>query len=237
MLNGDLSKGKIILYLNPHIFNLAQKSPILRQALLEARITSADGMGIVLCSPMFLPQRLVERCNMTEVFREFLEDSRFSASNAVLIGGLSEEAKQAAQNIEKVSKHCKIIKHISGYLEESEYQHILAETDHIDIVLLGMGTPKSEQIAQMAARTCPCAVIWHIGGGTILFYAGRLKEAPAWMRRTGLQWVHRLFLEPRRMWRRYLLGNCVFLFRIFTLWTRRGFPWNTKAAAKAKPAG
>jgi N-acetylglucosaminyldiphosphoundecaprenol N-acetyl-beta-D-mannosaminyltransferase len=60
----------------------------------------------------------------------------------------------------------------------------------------------------------PEAIAWHIGGGTIMFLAGKLKEAPVWMRRSGLQWLHRLAIEPRRMWRRYLLGNVQFAWSI-----------------------
>jgi N-acetylglucosaminyldiphosphoundecaprenol N-acetyl-beta-D-mannosaminyltransferase len=79
-----------------------------------------------------------------------------------------------------------------------------------------MGTPKSERVLHLASKLCPKAIIWHIGGGTVRFYAGTLKEAPAWMRRSGLQWMHRLALEPRRMWKRYVLGNPLFVWRILT---------------------
>jgi N-acetylglucosaminyldiphosphoundecaprenol N-acetyl-beta-D-mannosaminyltransferase len=232
MLNGDLSTGNMILYVNPHIFNVAQQNSQLQQALRQARITSADGMGIVWCSSMFLDGSLAERCNMTEVFREFLADPRFPATKAVLVGGTEAEARLAASNMNVASQHCQVVDYVSGFLTDKDYQQYFTTQTDTDIILLGMGSPKSEYLAQMAATLCPKAVIWHIGGGTIMFYAGCLQEAPAWMRRSGLQWLHRLVLEPRRMWRRYLIGNITFLMSMCRLWWQRGLPWQSKVAER-----
>lgn len=55
-------------------------------------------------------------------------------------------------------------------------------------------------------------------GGLFDYYAGRIPRAPAWMRGLGLEWVFRLIQEPRRLWRRYLVGNVVFLARIGREW-------------------
>ena len=82
----------------------------------------------------------------------------------------------------------------------------------VDFVFVGMGTPRSETVLDSLAELAPNAILWHIGGGTIGFYAGTIKEAPIWMRKSGLQWLHRLILEPKRMWKRYILGNCEFVF-------------------------
>ena len=106
---------------------------------------------------------------------------------------------------------------VSDYVEPILYDRFDAEHfPDVDLILIGMGSPKSERVATIAAEECPRAVVWHIGGGTIRFLAGTVREAPTLMRRMGLQWLHRLLVEPRRMWRRYLVGNWVFLFSVFT---------------------
>jgi exopolysaccharide biosynthesis WecB/TagA/CpsF family protein len=112
------------------------------------------------------------------------------------------------------STHCRIVETFSGYLAEAQYRKIFSEHREVDFIFLGMGTPKTEQVAAWAAAIAPRAIVWGIGGGTIRIYAGTLKEAPAFLRRLGLQWVYRLIEEPAKLWKRYLIGNPVFFLRI-----------------------
>lgn len=78
-----------------------------------------------------------------------------------------------------------------------------------DLVWVGMGTPKQDFVAVgLAARlSIPCVGV----GAAFDFVAGAVPEAPMWMQRTGVEWVFRLVSEPRRLWKRYLVGNTMFL--------------------------
>ena len=58
-------------------------------------------------------------------------------------------------------------------------------------------------------------------GGLFDFYSGRIRRAPVWMRELGMEWVYRLMQEPGRMWRRYILGNPLFLYRV---WLQKRHP-------------
>jgi N-acetylglucosaminyldiphosphoundecaprenol N-acetyl-beta-D-mannosaminyltransferase len=82
-----------------------------------------------------------------------------------------------------------------------------------DIVWVGLGTPKqdieAERIAT-ATNTTTVAI-----GAAFDFAAGTLREAPSWLSRAGLEWLFRLAMEPRRLWRRYLIGNLVFIYAVF----------------------
>ncbi len=202
-----------LLYLNAHVYNLAYEDAELATALNQARIVSADGMAIVWAA-RFFGIRLTERCNMTEAFRAFLNCPDMPHSKAILIGCTEQEAIRAATEIQRISPHCKIVESFSGFLTDSEYENRIRQFPNIDLLLFGMGTPRTEKLIAKIANVCPQAVAWSIGGGTIRIYAGAMKEAPRFWRRTGLQWIHRLFSEPRLMWRRYLLGNPLFAWRI-----------------------
>jgi N-acetylglucosaminyldiphosphoundecaprenol N-acetyl-beta-D-mannosaminyltransferase len=59
-------------------------------------------------------------------------------------------------------------------------------------------------------------------GGLFDFYSGRIPRAPVWMREIGMEWAYRFIQEPRRMWRRYLVGNVVFLWRVLAQRLREG---------------
>jgi N-acetylglucosaminyldiphosphoundecaprenol N-acetyl-beta-D-mannosaminyltransferase len=207
---------RTIMCINAHIYNIACNDDYLRQNLNSARVVCADGMSILPASRL-LGTKIIERCNMKEAFRAFLCSKNLSDNVGIIIGNTEDEAKQAAVNIEKLSTHCKIIKAISGFLTDEDYEHIFANLDDLDFIFLGMGTPRSEKICNLASLMCPKAIVWHIGGGTIKIFAGRLKEAPVVWRRIGLQWVHRLCSDPFTLWHRYLVGNPLFMYRIFKL--------------------
>ena len=88
-----------------------------------------------------------------------------------------------------------------------------------------MGTPRTEQVAEAAAEACPGAIVWGIGGGTVRILAGTMREAPRVWRRLGLQWLYRLFHEPRALWQRYLIGNPLFAMRVLKA------AWGSRRAA------
>jgi N-acetylglucosaminyldiphosphoundecaprenol N-acetyl-beta-D-mannosaminyltransferase len=221
LLADKAATPRTILYVNAHVHNLAARDAGLRRALADARITAADGMGVVWAARLFGIQ-MAERCNMTEAFTAFLTDDSMPPSRALLFGCTESEARAAAAKATADSAHCRVVGAHSGFLDDTAYRDILSAQKEIDLILLGMGTPRTELLAGLTAAVCPGAIIWAIGGGTIRIYAGRMREAPVLWRRTGLQWLYRLGAEPRQLWHRYLLGNPVFVMRILAcrLWGR-----------------
>ncbi len=224
LLSNKYLKPRTILCVNAHSYNIAYKDAVLRQILNAARIVTADGMAIVWSSLLF-GVKVPERCNMTEAFRAFLQSKKISSSKGILVGVTEEEARLAAANIEKISSHCRIIKSVSGFLNDGDYKQIFSSLEDIDFIFLGMSTPRTEKVSEIAAAICPRAIVWGIGAGTIRIFAGTIKEAPVFWRRTGLQWLHRLYCDPVTLWRRYLIGNSLFIYRIFklALQTRRKY--------------
>ncbi|MCC6153124.1 MAG: WecB/TagA/CpsF family glycosyltransferase [Candidatus Hydrogenedentes bacterium] len=223
LLERRYDQPRSILCVNAHIYNLAYSDPSLRESLNNARIVTADGMSIVWFSRLwnaFVP----ERCNMTEAFRAFLESSIMRPSTAVLVGLTQAEAERAAQRINAATNHCTVVKAYSGFLSEDEYAEIFSAMGKVDFIFVGMSTPRTERTCELARRRCPESIVWGIGAGTIRIYAGTMKEASPFFRRHGLQWLHRLANEPFKLWRRYLLGNPLFLYRALrsSMFSRRG---------------
>jgi N-acetylglucosaminyldiphosphoundecaprenol N-acetyl-beta-D-mannosaminyltransferase len=200
---------RTILCVNAHIHNLAWHDPELRRYLDEARIVTADGMSMVWAA-RWLGEHVAERCNQTEAYHAFLAEEQMPPSRAVLIGCSQAEADAAVARARGRSRHCQVLQGYSGYLSDAGYERVLTQGPEVDIIFLGMGTPRTEQVAQVAARVCPRAIVWGIGGGTVRIEAGSMFEAPPAWRRAGLQWLHRLATSPGSMWRRYLIGLPVF---------------------------
>jgi len=219
LLNNKKLKPRTILCVNAHIYNIAYKDAQLRQILNTARVVTADGISIVWASRFFGIRKL-KRCNMTEAFRAFLNSDNIPQNTGILIGLTDKDLLKAKKKIENSSKHCHIIKFISGYLTEDRYKQILASFRDVGFVFLGMSSPRTEKVSKIVETICPDAIVWHIGAGTIKIFAGEMKEAPIFLRRLGLQWLHRFFCNPSNLWRRYLIGNPKFVLRMAKIWVK-----------------
>ena len=97
--------------------------------------------------------------------------------------------------------------------EEEELKKLIRDA-RPDMMWVGLSTPKQERF--MAEHLDRLEVTLMAGVGAAFdFHAGRLRQAPRWMRRSGLEWLFRLGCEPRRLWKRYLKNNPLFVFRVF----------------------
>jgi N-acetylglucosaminyldiphosphoundecaprenol N-acetyl-beta-D-mannosaminyltransferase len=213
LLENKTITPRTILCINAHIYNMAYNDIFLRDILNSARIVAADGASIIWGSRIF-NNAISERCNMTEAFRAFLMDENVRHCSGIIIGNTDYEAMLAANKINKISYNCKILKSYSGFLSDDDYKKIFNSLNNIDFIFLGMSTPRSEKISEIGKVICPKAIVWHIGAGTIKILAGTMREAPEFMRRHSLQWLHRLTCNPLLLWHRYLVGNPLFFYRI-----------------------
>jgi exopolysaccharide biosynthesis WecB/TagA/CpsF family protein len=85
------------------------------------------------------------------------------------------------------------------------------------IVLLAMGMPRQEELAQRLRRELEHRCLLICGGAIVDFWAGRTRRAPAALQKLGLEWLWRLGQEPVRLFRRYVIGNPLFIWRVLTL--------------------
>ena len=93
---------------------------------------------------------------------------------------------------------------------------VLAELTKVrpDILLVGLGSPKQEQLIRVLREHLPYT--WMVGVGiSFSFVAGDLKRAPSWMCRMGIEWIHRMIQDPRRLTKRYLVDDLPFALRLF----------------------
>jgi len=88
-----------------------------------------------------------------------------------------------------------------------------------DIVWVGLSTPKQEKFMAEYLQKLDTTLMFGVGAA-FDFHAGRVRQAPRWMQRSGLEWLFRLGCEPRRLWRRYLKNNPLFILRILGQLTR-----------------
>jgi N-acetylglucosaminyldiphosphoundecaprenol N-acetyl-beta-D-mannosaminyltransferase len=207
-LRGGRSRGATIGYVNPHVFNLAMESEAVAAFLDQADIVAVDGVGFSLALWLLKGERQT-RTVMTPLFDRVLETGGLPRLPAVLIGGSEDVARKGAAAINRASRNIQVAAFAHGYQPPGQYLDFLRDQSAADVVLVAMGTPRSEEFILEASPLFPGKLFWHIGGGTLQFHAGSLRRVPKTVSTLCLQWLWRMICEPH-LAPRYVTGIPVF---------------------------
>ena len=217
---------KLINTINAHSYNTAQEDEAFAEALSRGDYLIPDGASIVKACRwlkaksqpteriagwdlyIFEMQRLEERCK------------RANVRGKVMFLGSSEEVLDLIRKRAAVDfPHLEVITYSPPYKpefsDEDNQTMIQAINDAApDLLWIGMTAPKQEKWAYLHWDElnihCHCGTV----GAVLDFYAGTVKRAPLSWQRNSLEWLYRLIMEPRRMWRRYIIGAVKFLYYI-----------------------
>ena len=190
-----------------HVVMFAERAD-LREVYEDASLVLADG------TPVVLAAKLLGRPVPERVAGSDLAPALFDAATpkqplrVYLLGAAAGVAEQAAENIATRWDHVEVVGLYSPPLgfehDEAENARILEKVNalHADVLVVGLGAPKQELWIHRHHQQLTVPVALCIGA-TIDFLAGEKRRAPRWMQRTGLEWLHRVATEPRRLFMRY----------------------------------
>lgn len=204
----------IVAYANAHTLNLACSDRRFRDVLLGAHLVFNDGIGIDLAARLY-GRRFPSNLNGSDLNRAVLGLAARKGWRVFLLGARGGVAEEAADQLRRSIPGLNVVGCHDGFFPRSRDAEVargIARTGP-DVVMVAMGNPHqemwlSEHLATTGARL-------GIGVGAFLdFSAGRVRRAPRWMNRFGIEWVWRLMQEPRRLWRRYIVGSPLFLWRV-----------------------
>src|SRR5918998_4414052 len=206
-----------VSYVNAHVLNQSMASPELRNALQQSDLVYCDGYGVRLAARLIglpVPHRMTG-ADWVWGLAALCEDS---GRSLYLLGSDPGASSDAAAALQRWYPRLNVLGTHHGYFELGS-PHSDRVLEHIaehrpDILLVGMGTPQQELWADRYADRIEAGVIWTVGA-LFDYVSGRTPRAPHWLSDNGLEWIFRLGIEPRRMWRRYLLGNPAFLYRVW----------------------
>jgi len=198
----------------------------LRQALLDAHLVLCDGTPLVWASRL-LGNPLPERVAGSDLVPQLLSLSAKNGYRLFFLGADPESNAQAVLNVQRRFPGIKIVGQYSPPFKPlSELDHtgigqrILRATP--DILLVAFGCPKAEKWMAMHCDQLEVPVMIGVGA-TIDFLADRMRRAPPWMRRTGLEWAFRTWQEPRRLCKRYAVDAFHFGWTLAEQWWRLRF--------------
>lgn len=189
----------------------AQKNKALCEAINRCDLISADGMGFI-WGARFLGYKFPERVAATDLMFSLLETAQKKRLRVYFLGASAAVVSAAVQKLQQTYPKLLIAGFHHGYFEEDESPAVidLISACMPDMVFVAMPSPKKECF--MARYQSTLSIPFMMGvGGALDIVAGKITRAPKWMQQMGLEWFHRLLQEPKRMWKRYLVTNTVFL--------------------------
>jgi N-acetylglucosaminyldiphosphoundecaprenol N-acetyl-beta-D-mannosaminyltransferase len=199
---------------------ILNQSPDLLRIADEATLIIADGMPVVWASRLQgtpLPARVP---GSDLIYSLTAEAARVGAS-VFLLGGSPGAAEGAAEILARQNPNLKIAGTLCppvGFERDRAVVDNICETvaeASPDIVYSCFGFPKQEWMISQLRKRMPTT--WFLGlGGSLSMVAGELPRAPKWMQRTGLEWIHRMALEPQRLFQRYIIQDAPFALRLFS---------------------
>jgi N-acetylglucosaminyldiphosphoundecaprenol N-acetyl-beta-D-mannosaminyltransferase len=211
------NKKQLVTYVNVHTLNIAQNDDHLRKAYEKSSITYCDGAG-VLIGARFLGLYLPERMTSATFIHYFCQRWQNDGTRIFFLGGKPGVASKACEVLQKQYVGLQIAGHFHGYFHrnKSEEEKVISKIAHLrpDILFIGFGTPLQEHWALAQWDRLDAKIIWPIGA-LVDYLAGIVPRCPKWMEKWSLEWLFRLLIEPRRMFGRYVIGNPLFILRIF----------------------
>lgn len=212
-----------VAYANAHSCNLFAKDPSYRRAMLASSLVYLDGNGPRVASWLagdHFPPRMTAP-DWFDSFCTFCAQRNFSI---YLLGAREGVAARATEVLLDRHASLRIVGHHHGYFAESLGPEIVSSVNHAqpDILILALASPYQEEWMMKHRNELNVPVIW-ASGGAINYISGHLPRAPLWMRRLGLEWLGRLLREPRRLWKRYVIGIPMFTVRALCYAVRSRF--------------
>jgi len=180
-------------YVNPHVVTSATSDPTIAAHLANCDHVCIDGTGVWLALRLW--RWGIKRLPAYRV-ADHLLDSGTLRGSTILIGIEPERIDRAGVHVSKRSPSVNVAAAVHGYLSNEELTGVLKQTP-AENILIGAGSPRSEQIATLARATHPNAIIFNIGGGTLNVYAGGRQHAPPILFTLGIDWIHRYITEPQ----------------------------------------
>ena len=212
-----------VFFVNAHCVNEAARRPDYAQLLANAPFLFADGVGMALAA-RFSRTRLEHNVNGTDLFPLICEQAAVASIPVAFLGARPGIARACAERMERACPGLRVVWTEHGYLPPDEERARLGTlaASGARILFVAKGVPAQEcWIAEHAAEL-PTPVV--LGVGALFdFYSGAIRRAPPLVRGLRSEWLYRLVLEPRRLARRYLLGNPAFIARTL-LWRSLSHP-------------
>jgi N-acetylglucosaminyldiphosphoundecaprenol N-acetyl-beta-D-mannosaminyltransferase len=210
----SINEGSQIVHscINAYVVVLMNKDTELKNQLQQSDIVSADGKSVVWASHLFR-KPLPERVPGPDLMDALMKMAMIKNNKVFLFGAEEEIVNKVASHYKKMLSPNIISGVRNGYFNDNEETEIVKQINNsgAQLLFVAIPSPAKEIFINRYRHKMPNIMLLMGVGGTFDVIAGKVKRAPMWMQNIGMEWFYRLLQEPRKMWKRYLLGNLEFL--------------------------
>ena len=216
-----LPQGKLLINtINAHSYNTALKDALFAEALMKGDALIPDGASIVkVCKWLKMKSQPQERIAGWDLFSFEMKRLNDKGGRCMFMGSSEKVLALIKQRAAVDYPNLEVVTYSPPYKPEFSQEDNVAIVSAInkanpDLLWIGMTAPKQEKWTYSNWQELD--IHCHVGtvGAVFDFYAGTTERAPLWWQQHSLEWLYRLLKEPKRMWRRYLIGNVLFLWNI-----------------------
>lgn len=200
----------LITYLNQHCYNIYSRDKFYKNLIDNHFNTYIDGIGIYLALKL-LGYNVTKKFNATDLNEKIFKLLVQNNSKVYIIGG-----NYSNDIISKFKTGgIDVIGYQNGFFDTKETKELISNINKMnpDTIIIGMGVPKQEYLAEQMTKEISGKLILCVGN-FLEFYLGNIKRIPGMFRNIGIEWIFRMFTEPKRLWKRYIVGIPVFFFLI-----------------------
>ncbi len=196
---------KMIFAPNVEFIMMAQKDEEFFNILKESSLSTPDSIGVIIGAKLqgkFFPERIPGQ----SYFRKIIELSNEKGYSIYLLGGKPGIPEKVRQNLKKEFPNVNIVGVHHGYFGENEEKAVIQEINSLkpNVLFVALGAPKQEKWIKQHQKELQVDVATG-QGGTYDYEAGRIKRAPEWIQKIGMEWFWRLLREPKRIKRQLVL--------------------------------
>ena len=194
---------------NGEVLARCSTEPMTDRLFRAADLINADGQPLVTVSQLKSPMRLPERVATTDLFHVVARKAEAAGLTFYMFGADEDENAAAVANVRKAYPNLRIVGHCHGYLRGDELRAKVDEINQLapDYLWVALGVPYEQAFVAEFTSRLPNVGVIKTSGGLFNFLSGSRPRAPQWMQDVGLEWAWRIWLEPRRLFWRYLTTN------------------------------
>src|SRR4051794_6678270 len=236
----EAGRGGVVITPNLDHLRRCRTDPHFEALVAEAELVVADGMPLVWASRA-QGTPLPERVAGSNLISSLSEGAARRSRSVFMLGGAPGTAEGTAKVLQARYPGLKIAGTYCPPLGFEQNKRVMGELRDVltasgaDIVYVALGSPKQERLIALLRTALPSA--WWLGvGNSFSFLCGHVRRAPRWMQRAGLEWLHRLCQEPRRLFRRYIIVGVPFGMRLMWRSSMNGLSYRLDRLQRRRPA-
>lgn len=213
IIDQSIQEGKSLQHVVVNAAKLAnmQKDSKLKESVVNCDIINADGQAVVWAAKI-LGQPLPERVAGIDLMTNLVELASKRKYRIFFFGAKEEVVKKVVDKYREMYSSDIIAGYRNGYFQKEEEADIAKQIadSKADILFVAITSPKKEVFLNTYKDVIKTPFVMGVGGSFDVV-SGMTKRAPLWMQRNGLEWFYRVMQEPKRMWKRYLITNTIFI--------------------------